>query len=183
MILLILTKNIYISLLCKVYAVIQLLSCFWLFETPWTAACQASPCFTIFQSLLKRMSVMSSNHLILCCLLLLLPSIFSISGSFPVSQLLAIRWPNIGASASASILPMNIQGWFPLRLTSLTSLLCKELSRVLSSTTIWKHQFFSTQTSLWSSLSQDYWENHNFDYRDLCQQWCLCFLICCLGLS
>ena len=157
MILLILTKNIYISLLCKVYAVIQLLSCFWLFETPWTAAWQASPCFTIFQSLLKLMSVMSSNHLILCCLLLLLPSIFSISGSFPVSQLLAIRWPNIGASASASILPMNTKGCFLLGLMGLMCLQYKGLSRVFSSTTVRKFPFFGAQPSLWSNSHIHTW--------------------------
>ena len=58
---------------------------------------------------------------------------------------------SIGASPSASVLPMNIQGWFPLGSTGLISLLSKELSRVFSSTTVWKHQFFSTQPSLWSS--------------------------------
>ena len=58
---------------------------------------------------------------------------------------------SIGALASASSLPMNIQGWFPLELTSLTSLLSKGLSRVFTSTIIWKHQFFSAQPALWST--------------------------------
>ena len=58
---------------------------------------------------------------------------------------------SIGASASASVLPMNIQGWFPLWLTGLISLLSQGLSRVFSSTTVWKHQFFSAQPSLWSN--------------------------------
>ena len=70
------------------------------------------------------------------------------SGSFPASQLFASGGQSIGASSSASVLPMNVQGWFPLGLTSLQS---KGLSRVFSSTTIWKHQFFSAQPSLWSN--------------------------------
>ena len=64
---------------------------------------------------------------------------------------------------------MNIQGWFPLELTGMTSLLSKGFSRVFSSTTVWKHQFFSAQPSLWPNLTSihDYWKNHIFDYRDL----------------
>ena len=67
---------------------------------------------------------------------------FPASGSFPMSQLFASSDQSTGASAS--FLPKSIQGWFPLRLTSLISLLFKGLSRVFFSTTIWKHQFFST---------------------------------------
>ena len=74
---------------------------------------------------------------------------FPESGSFPMSQLFALGGQGIGASAS--ILPMNIQGWFHLRLTGLISWLLKGLLRVLSSITIQKHQFFSTQPSLWSN--------------------------------
>ena len=64
---------------------------------------------------------------------------------------------------------MNIQGWFPLGLTGLISLLSKGLSRVFSSTTIWNHQFFGIQPSFWSTLISihDYWKNHSFDYMDL----------------
>ena len=75
---------------------------------------------------------------------------FPTSGSFLMSQLLASGGQSIGASASASILSMNIQGWFPLGLTGLISLLSKGLSKVFS-TTIQKHQFFGTQPSLWSN--------------------------------
>ena len=75
---------------------------------------------------------------------------FPASGSFPVSQLFASCGQNISASASAWALPMNSQGWFPLRLTGLISLLSKEVWRVFSSTTIRKHQFFGAQPSLWS---------------------------------
>ena len=72
---------------------------------------------------------------------------FPASGSFPMSLLFPSGGQNIGASAS--VLPMNIQDWFPLGLTGLISLLSKRLSRVFSSSTIWKAQFFSTQFSLW----------------------------------
>ena len=87
--------------------------------------------------------VMSSNHLILCRPLLLLPSIFSSIGVFSNESVLCIRWQSIGVLALASVLPMNIQDWFPLRLTGLISLLSKRLSRVFSSIMIWKYQFFS----------------------------------------
>ena len=90
----------------------QLLSRVQLFVTPWTIARQASLSITNSRSLLKRMfieSVMPSNHLILCHPLLLLPSIFPASGSFPKSQFFTSGGQNIGASASASVLPVNIQ--------------------------------------------------------------------------
>ena len=69
---------------------------------------------------------------------------FLASGSFPMSQLFPLGGQSIGASASASVLPMNIRGWFSLGLTGLISLLSKGLSRVFSSTTVLKYQFFST---------------------------------------
>ena len=72
------------------------------------------------------------------------------SGSFPMNQLFISGGQNIGASASPSVLPMNIQGWFPLGLTGLI-LLSKGLSRVFSSTKVWKHQFFHALPSLWSN--------------------------------
>ena len=74
---------------------------------------------------------------------------FPASGSSPMSQLFASGSQSTGASASASVLPVNIQGWFPLGLTGLISLQSKGLSRVFSSTKIWKHQFFGIQLSLW----------------------------------
>ena len=76
---------------------------------------------------------------------------FPVSGSFPMSQLLASGGQSTGVSASASVLPMTIQDWFPLGLTGLTSLQSKGLWRVFSSTTVQKHQFFGTQPSLWSN--------------------------------
>ena len=109
-------------------------------------------CFTNSRSLFKLMSielVMPFNHLILCCLLFLLPlQSFPASGSFSVSWLFPSGSQSIGVSASTSVLPMNIQGWFPLGLTGLVSLQSKGLSRVFSNTTVQKHQFFSTQLSL-----------------------------------
>ena len=76
------------------------------------------------------------------------PQSFPASGSFPVSWLFALCGQNIGASASASVLPMYIQDWFPLGLTGLISLLSKGLSKIFSSTTIWKHKFSGAQPSL-----------------------------------
>ena len=118
---------------------------------PWTAACQASLSITNSQSLLKLMSiesVMPSNHLIPCRPLLFLPSIFPTIRVFSNESALHIRCQSIGASVSASVLPMNIQDWFPLGWTGWISLQSKGLSRVFSNTTIQKHQFFSTQLSL-----------------------------------
>ena len=76
---------------------------------------------------------------------------FPVSGSFQMSQLFASGGQSIGVSASASVLPMNIQGWFLSGLTDLISLQSRKLSRIFSRTTIWKHQFFGTQPSLWSN--------------------------------
>ena len=73
---------------------------------------------------------------------------FPASGSFPMSQFFASGGQSIGVSASASVLPMNIQDWFPLGLTGLISLQSKGLSRVFSNTTVQKHQFFGAQLSL-----------------------------------
>ena len=78
---------------------------------------------------------------------------FPASGSFLMSLLFASRGWSIRVSASASVLPMNMQDWFPLGLTCLMSLLFKGLSRVFSNTTVQKHQFFSAQPSLWWKLS------------------------------
>jgi len=74
---------------------------------------------------------------------------FPASGSFPMSCLFASHGQNIEASVSASVFPMIIQGWFPLGLIGLISLPSKGLSRVFSSTTVWKHQFFGAQPSFW----------------------------------
>ena len=130
---------------------VQLLSRIQLFATPWTAACEASLPFINSQSLLKLMSiesVMPSNHLILCCSLLLRASIFPRSGSFQMSQFFALSGQSTGASASPSDIPMNIQDWFHLGLTGWIFLQSKRLSRVFSNMTVQKHQFFGAQLSL-----------------------------------
>ena len=93
-------------------------------------------------------SVMLSNHLILCCLLLLCFQSCPASGSFLMSQLFASGSQSIGASASASVLPVNIQDWLLLWLTGLISLQSKGLSRVFPNTTVQKHQCFDSQSSL-----------------------------------
>ena len=111
-------------------------------------------------------TISSSATFFSFCLQSLPPSV-----SFPVSWLLASDAQIIEASM-ASVLPMSIQGWFPLGLTGLISLLSRELSTIFSSTTVWKHQLFAlsllydpTLTSICNS-----WENHSFDYTDLCGQ-------------
>ena len=123
---------------------------------PWTAACQASLSITNSESLPKLMSielVMPSNQLILCCPLLLLPSVFPSIRVFSNESVLDI----IGVSASASVLPMSIQDWLPLRLTGLISLKPKGLSRVFFNTTVQKHQFFGTQPSSQSNSHIHTW--------------------------
>ena len=121
-----------------------------LFVTPWTAACQASlssPSPRICSNSCSlswwcHPTILSSVVFFSSC-----PQSFPASGSFPVSQLFASGDQSIGASASASVLPVDVQDWLPLGLTGLISLLSKWLSRVFSSTTVWKHRFFGTQPS------------------------------------
>ena len=136
------------------YSSVQLLSRVWLFVTPWTAACQAALSITNSWSLLKLMSINSRRHPTISSSVVPFFSclqLFPISGSFPMNQFFTSGSPSTGASALASVLPVNIQDWFPLGLTGLISLQSKGLSRVFFSTTIQKHQFFSTQLSLWSN--------------------------------
>ena len=120
-------------------------------------------------------------------LLPLSPFAFSLSQhQSPVSWLFTSYGQSFGASASASALPVNIQGWFPLGLTDLISLQSERPSRVFLRTTIQEHQFFGAQPFLWSYSQSihDYWKNRCFDYRDLCWQSDVsAFLICCLGWS
>ena len=141
----------YIGLLLEVqFSSVRSLSCVQLFVTPRTAACQVSLFITNSRSLPKLMSielVMPSNHLILCCPLLLLPSIFPsirvISNEFFPSG-----GQSTGVSDSTPVVPVNIQDWSPLEWTGWISLQSKGLSKVFSNTTVQKHQFFSTQLSL-----------------------------------
>ena len=127
------------------FSSVQSLSHVRLFVTPWTVAHQASLSITNSQSMLNLRSiesVMPSNHLIPCHLLLLPPSIFPSIRSFRTSQLFTSGGQSIGTSASASVLPKNIQNWFPLGLTGLICLLFKGLSRVFSNTTVQKYPHF-----------------------------------------
>ena len=135
------------------WAVVQSLSHVWLFETPWTAAHQASLSFTISWSLLKLMLLTWWCHPTISSSVAPFSSwflSFSASGSFPMSRLFASGGQSIGTSVSASVLPMNSQGWFPLGLIGLISLQSTGLLRVFSNTTVQDHQFFSIQP-LWSS--------------------------------
>ena len=136
---------------CLRFSSVQSLSHVWLFATPWTAARQSSPSITNSQSLLKFISielVMPSNHLIFCCLSLLLPSVFPNIRVFSSESGLHIRWPKYW-SFSLSIIPSKeYSGLFPFRMDWLIFLQSKGLSRVFSNTTIQKHLFFGTQISL-----------------------------------
>ena len=142
------------------FSSVQSLSCVRLFVTPWIAAHQASLSNTNSWSSPKLMcieSVMPSSHLILCRPLLLLPPIPPRIRVFSNESVLRIRWPKNGASATASVLPMNIWSWFPLGWTDWISLQSKGLSRVFSNTTVQKHQFFGTQLSSQSNSHIHTW--------------------------
>ena len=154
---------------------VQSLTCVRFCATLWTAARQASLSITDSQSLLKLMSielVMPSNHLILCCPLLLLPSIFPSIRAFPKNQFFASDSQSIGASASAPVLPMNTQNWFPLGLMVWSP--CSPRDSQESSPT---SQLKSINSSAFSLLYgpaltsiHDHWKNHSFDFTDLCRQ-------------
>ena len=145
-------------------------------ETLWTVACQTSGSFTISRTLLRFMSiesVMISNHLILCCPLFLLCSIFSHIRVFSNESTFHIREPKYWNFSLDIFFPISIWLWFPLVLTGLISWQSKRLSRVFSSTTVQKYWFFGTEPSLLSHLHIHTWllENkHSFDYKDFCWQ-------------
>ena len=151
-------KCLFLSYGHRVVVVFPLLSSVWLLATPWTIAQQAPLSSTISWSLLKLMfieSVMLFNHLTSATHFSFCLQSFPASGSFLISQLF-----ESGASATASVFPMNVQGWFPLGLTSLISLLSRGLSRVFSRTTVQKHQLFSIQSSYGQILTflHNYWK-------------------------
>ena len=127
-------------------------------------------------------SVMPSNHLILCHPLLLPPSIFPRIRVFSKSQLFTSGGQSIGASTSASVLPMNIQGWFPLGLTGWISFQSKRLSRVFSNTTVWEYQFSSAQPSLWSNSHIHTWllVMKNIDYKIVIKSLLSCIQFDCI---
>ena len=146
------TKNIQ----CQSHWTLLLFSRYVVFDSLWPHGLQhATPGFPVLSPRICSNSCASSqwSHPIISssvthffsCL-----QFFPASGSFPMNQLFTSSGQSTGPSASASVHPMNIQGWSPLGLTGLI-LLSKGLSRVLFSTTVKKHQFFSVQSSLWSS--------------------------------
>ena len=151
----------------KKFSSVQSLSHVQFFVTPWAAAHQASLSISNSWILLKHMSiesVMSSNHLILCHPLLLPPSILPSIKVFQMSQFFTSGGQSIGVLASASVLPVNIQDWFPDRLVG--SPCCPRDSQESSLTP----QFKSISSSVLSLLYgptltfiHDYWKNHSFD--------------------
>ena len=130
-----------------VVVVVESLSCVQLFVTSRTVACQAPVSSTISWSFLRFTSSASS--------------FFFCLHSFPAWRSFPMSWPfssgSQGIGASATVLPMNIQDWFPLRLTGWISLLSKGLFRVFSNTTVQRQHFFGTQPSLWSNSHIDTW--------------------------
>ena len=140
--------------------VFQLLSRVWLFATPRTTAHKVSLVFTISLSFVKLMSiesVMPSNRLILCCPLLLLPSIFPSIRVFSNELALCNRWPKYW-NFSFSISPSKeYPGLTSFKIDWFDLLAVQGLSRIFSSITVWKHQFFSVLPSLWSSIHIHMW--------------------------
>ena len=131
-----------------------------LFATPWTAAYQLpcpSPtpgaCSNLHKSSQWYPPVISSSVVPFSSCL----QSFAASGSLPLSRLFELDGQSTEASASASVLPMNIQDWFPLGLTGWISFQSNGLSRVFSNTTVQKHRFFSVQLSLWSNSHIHTW--------------------------
>ena len=107
-------------------------------------------------------AVSSSDALFSFC-----PQYFPAAGTIPMNHLFVSGDQNTGISALASVFPVNIQGWCPLRLTGLISLLSKGLSGVFSSSTVWRHQLFHILTL---TTICDHWEDHSLEYKDLCWQ-------------
>ena len=153
------------SSIVLLYIVVQSPTDVWFVVAPWTAAHQASLSLTISRSLPGVHSdshpssqwchpaISPSDSLFSFC-----PQSFPTSGTFPMSWLFTSDDRIPGVSASVSVLPMSIQGWFPnLRLTGLISLLSKELSGVFSSTTVSRYRFFGILPSLWSNSHNHAW--------------------------
>ena len=151
---------LYLFLVSVQFSSVQSFSLVRLFATPWIAARQASLTITNSRSLPKLMStesVMPSSHLILVVPFSSWPQSLPESGSLPMNQLFSWGGQSIGVSASASVLPMNIQDWSPSGWIGGISLLSKGLSRVFSNTTVQKLQFFSAQFSSQSNSHIHTW--------------------------
>ena len=130
---------------------VQSLRCVWLLVAPWTAAHQASLAITTPRACSNSCPLSQWCHLAISSSVIPFSSCLQsipVSGSFPMNQFFTSGGQNIGISASASVLPMNIQDWFPLGLIGWISLQSKGLSREFSNTIVQKHQFFGAQLSL-----------------------------------
>ena len=181
------SKDTLIYIKIQKFSSVQLLSRVRLFATPWIAARQASPSIT--NSGVHSDSPPSSQWCHPAISSLVVPSSscpqsLPSSETFPMSQLFAWGGESIGVSASASVLPMNIQDWFPLGLTDLIFLQSKRLSRVFSNT-IWKHQFFGS-AFFTVQLSHPYMTTGKtiaWNIWTCVGKVILYFLICCLDLS
>ena len=152
-------------------AIVQFPGCVWLFLTPWTATFKVSLSLTSPEvcpsscplHLWCHPAISSSDAFFSFC-----PQSFARSGTFPMSQLFTSNYQNTRVSALATVLPMNIQGWFLLRLASFISLLSMELSGVFSSTTVQGHLVFHLLYSPALTTTHDHWEDHNLEYMDFC---------------
>ena len=158
------------------FSSVQLLSCVWLFVTPWTVACQASLSTINSQSLLRLMFielVMPSNHLILCCPLLLLPSVFRIIRVFSSESVLHIRWPKYWSFSFSISASNEYSGLISFRMDWLDLLAVQGTLKSL-------FQLHSSKASILGCSAffyvpavtpiHDYWKNHSFDHTDLCWQ-------------
>ena len=133
------------------FSSVQFFSCVQLLATPWTAAHQASLSITNYRSLSKLMSlesVMPSNHLILCCPLLLPPLIFPSIRVFSNESVLHIRWPKYWSFSFSISSSSEYSGLISFRMDWLVLLSVQGTPRVFPNTTVQKHQFFSAQLSL-----------------------------------
>ena len=150
--------------------IVQTPSRVWPSVSPWTAACQASLSLTISWSLPSSCPLNWWRHTTISSSVAHFSHLqyFPASSSFPMSWLFVSGGKNIGDSASATVLPINTYGWFPLGLTGLIS--WQSIRLCVSSTTIRKHQLFSTSLLYGPALTSvhDYWKNHSFDYMDFC---------------
>ena len=170
------------------FSSVQSLRIVWLFATPRTAECQASLSIINSESLLKLMpieSVMTSNHLILWCPLILPPSIFSSNRIFSKESVLHIRWQKYWSFSFSFSPPNEYTGLIAFRIDWL-DLPVVQGTLESSPTPQFKSINFLVLSFLYGptlTSIHDYWKNHSFDYMDLCQQSSLCFLICCLGWS
>ena len=154
--------------LCLVL-VLKLLSCVWLFVTPWTATCQASLSFTISQCLLKLMSIesmMPSNHLILCHPLLLLPSIFPSIRVFSKQFAFCIKWPKYWSFSISNSLSKEYSGLVFFRIDLVWSLCSPRDFQEPSPSPQFKSISSSALSFLYGptlTFIYDYWKNHSFD--------------------